>query len=284
MSKLAQTNPMNPRNPLNRPPPKKHFSDPILTELEGCTALGMEAEALRLANRILRKPTITGAQFEAAVHTLLTMESHLKRRRKLVEKAHGRLSTKAQRHARFWMLSFCHSAKDYATASRFLPKRFNGPNGLFELAWAWDIWSGLNDEKSLEKFFLTLATSAASAGHPYTRGLLLTCLGDYCLRTGQWQLAGKFYQLIPVESANTQQAVLGPLLALSGEMLATCQTSRETLSRFKHHHDPDLDVILPGNLSSQHREIERQLNIFERGLRRMLGKKGLKQLKKADAQ
>ncbi len=271
-------NPQRQRFSLNRPKPKKEFSDPILTELEGCTAMGMEKDALGLANRILGKPAINGAQFAAAVETLLTMDSRLKPRRKVVARAYNRLSGKAQRSVRYWVLSFYHSAGDYATAHQFVPKRFNGPNGLFELAWAWDIWSAMNDEKSLAKHFPTLVTAASNAEHPYTRGLLLACLGDYCVRTAQWRLAVEFYQLIPIESANTQQAILGPLFARSGELLAACNTAREALSRFKSYHDPELEVILPGNLRSQHLEIERQLDVMESGLKRLIEKRGLKQM------
>ena len=208
------------------------------------------------------------------------MESRLKKREKLVETAYSRLSLKAQSRARYWMFPFYHSTRDYHAARGFLPKHFNGPNGLFELAGAWDVWLHLDDQKSLEKHFPKLEDAAAHAEHPYTQGLLLACLGEYCLRTGQWRLAVRFYQLIPVESANTHQAVLGPLHAHFGELLDTCKTAREKLNRFKHYHDPDLEVILPSNLSGQHREIEKQLNVFERGLRRLLGRKRLKQLER----
>lgn len=271
-------NPQRQRFSWDRPKPKRDFRDPLLTELEGCIALGMEKDALGLANRILRNPAINGAQFAAAVETLLTMDSRLKPRRKVVARAYNRLSAKAKRSVRYWVLSFYHSAGDYAAAEHFVPKRFTGPTGLFELAWAWDIWSALNDEKSLTKHFPTLVTAASDAEHPYIRGLLLTCLGDYCVRTAQWRLAVEFYRHIPIESANTQQAILGPLFARSGELLAACSTAREALGRFKSYHDPELEVVLPGNLRSQHLEIERKLNVMESGLKRLIGKRGLKQM------
>ena len=274
-----------PRTPFNfdRPTPRKEFCDPILTELEGCTALGMEKEALGVAEQILRRPKITGAQFAAAVETLLIMDTRLRARRATMRKAYGRLTVKAQRSVRYWMLAFYHSAHDCQAAKEFIPRHFNGPHGLFELGWAWDIWCAANDEKSLKKHFPTLATAASQAEHPYTKGLLLMCLGDYCILTRQWQRAVEFFQLIPIESANVQQAIFGALLARSGELLDECRRAGETLNLFKHYHDPDLDVVLPGNLPSQYNEIERQLKAFNRGLLRFLGKERLKQIERSGA-
>jgi hypothetical protein len=273
-----------PRPPFNfdRPAPRKDFSDPLLTELEGCTALGMEKEALAMAGQIMRRPQITGAQFAAAVETLLIMVTRLRARRATVRKAYGRLTAKGQRSVRYWMLAFYHSAHDYEVAKEFIPRHFNGPHGFFELAWAWDIWCAVNDEKSLKKHFPTLATAASQAEHPYTKGLLLTCLGDYCILTRQWQLAVECFQLIPIESANVQQGIFGALLARSGELLDECKRAGETLNRYKQYHDPTLDVILPGNLPSQYNEITRQLKAFNPGLLRFLGKERLKQIERGN--
>ena len=271
---------MRPPNSQHERPPRKGPLDPVLTELEGYNGLGMKKDALRLAKCLLRNPGITDAQFEAALLTLLSTVTRLKPCRTGVEKAYARLSAKAQRRVRFWMLSFYHSVGvgDYATASRFLPKRFNGPWGLIELGFAWDIWSELDDKESLSKHRRTMAEGAARADYPFTQSMLLASLGDYLLRTGEWRLAAESYREIPVESVNAHQAVLGPVLALCGELLSACEAARKPLALFKTYHDPDSEVPLAANLSEMHRDIEKQLNALQGGLRRLLGKKRLKEL------
>ena len=89
----------------NRPVREKPL-DPVLTELEGYNGLGMKKDALRLAKHLLRNPNITDTQFEAALQTLLSTVTRLKPCRPWVEKGYARLSAKAQRRVRFWMLSF----------------------------------------------------------------------------------------------------------------------------------------------------------------------------------
>ena len=49
---------MNQRFAFDRPPPKKEFSEPILTELEGCVALGMDKRGVAT-----RKPDSEKAQY-----------------------------------------------------------------------------------------------------------------------------------------------------------------------------------------------------------------------------
>ncbi len=257
--------------------------DPVLTELEGYNGLGMKKDAVRLAKRLLRNPNVTVVQFETALLTILSTVTRLKPCRPGVEKAYDRLSMKAQRRVRFWMLSFYHSARDYATASRFLPKRFNTPYGLTELGFAWDIWSELDDKESLRKHLGLMADGAACADYPFTQSMLLASLGDYFLRTGEWQLAAESYRKIPAESVNAHQAVLGPVLALCGELLAACEAARKPIALFKTYHDPDSEVPLSANLSEMHRDIEKQLNALQHGLRRLLGKKRLKELGRPDA-
>lgn len=266
-----------PYSPHERPATKGPL-DPVLTELEGYNGLGMKKDALRLAKRLLRNSDVTDAQFEAALLTILSTVTRLKPCRPCVEKGYARLSAKAQRRVRFWMLSFYHSAGDYATARRFLPKRFNGPWGLTELGFAWDIWSELDDKESLRRHSKLMAEGAACAGYPFTQSMMLASLGDYFLRTGEWRLAAESYREIPVEYVNAHQAVLGPVLALCGELLAACEAARKPLARFKAYHDPDIEVPLSANLSEQHRDIEKQLNALQSGMRRLLGKKRLKEL------
>lgn len=263
------------KRPVNSAP-----LDPILTELEGYNGLGMKKDAVHLARRLLRSPHITDAQFEAALQTLLSSATRLRPFRPSIEKAYARLGTRAQRRVRFWMLSFYHSVGvgEYATASRFLPKRFNGPWGLIELGFAWDIWSALDDKESLRGHLRLMADEAARAEHPFTRSMLFASLGDYFLRTREWRLAAESYREIPAESANAHQAVLGPVLALCGELLAACEAARKTLATFKSYHDPDAEVSMAANLTAMHRDIEKQLNALRSGLRRLLGKKRLKEL------
>lgn len=262
---------------------RKKPLDPALTELEGYNGLGMKKDAVRLAKQLLCNPAITDARFEAALLTLLSTVTRLKPCRAGVEKAYARLSAKAQRRVRFWMLSFYHSSRDYATARRFLPKRFNTSFGLTELGFAWDIWSALDDTESLRKHLRLMADGAACADHPFTQSMLLASLGDHFLRTGEWQLAADSYREIPVESVNAHRAVLGPVLALCGELLAACEAARKPLARFKTYHDPDSEVPMAANLTEMHRDIERQLNALQRGLRRLLGKKRLKELGQPEA-
>ena len=275
---MRQLLPMRPPNSQHERPPRKGPLDPVLTELEGYNGLGMKKDALRLAKRLLRNPNITDAQFEAALQTLLSTVTRLKPCRPCVEKGYARLSAKAQRRVRFWMLSFYHSAHDNATARRYLPKRFNNPNGLMELGFAWDIWSELDDKESLRKHLMLMADGASCADYPFTRSMLLASLGDYFLRTGEWRLAAESYREIPVESVNAHQAVLGPVLTLCGELLAACEAARKPLALFKTYHDPDIEVPLSDNLTEQHRDIEKQLNALQSSLHRLLGKKRLKEL------
>lgn len=261
---------------------RKKPLDPVLIELEGYNGLGMKKDAVRLAKRLLRNSGITDAQFEAVLHTLLSTVTRLKPFRSGVEQAYARLSAKAQRRVRFWMLSFYHSLHDYATANRFLPKRFNTHHGLIELSFAWDVWTELDDKESLEKHLKLMVDGASCAEYPFTRSMLLASLGDYFLRTGEWRLAAESYREIPVESVNAPQAVLGPVLALCGELLATCEAARKPLAQFKAYHDPDAEMPLAANLSEMHRDIEKQLNALQSGLRRLLGKKRLKKLGSSD--
>lgn len=281
---MGQLLPMRPPYMQHERPTRMGPLDPVLTELEGYNGLGMKKNALRLAKRLLRNPNITVAQFEAALLTLLSTVTRLKPCRTGVEKAYARLSAKAQRRARYWMTCFYHSVGDYATARRFLPKRFNGPWGLMELSFAWDIWSELDDKESLRKHSRLMADGAACADCPFMQSVLLARLGDYFLRTGEWRLAAESYREIPVESVNAHQAVLGPVLALCGELLAACEAARKPLALFKAYHDPDSEVPLAANLTEMHRDIEKQLNALQRGLRRLLGKKRLKELGRPDAQ
>lgn len=274
---------MRPPNLPPQRPAKETPLDPILTELEGYNGLGMKREALRLTRRILSRPTITVAQFEEAVGTLLSTEDRLSRWRKRVEESYAHMSPRGKRHVRFWMLSFHHSAHDYRAASQFIPKQFKNPYGMLELSYAWDIWAKFNDEKAMERHSNIMAAGAAGADDPATRGALLASLGDYCLRKGQWAIAAHFYRDIPPESFRPQHAVLGPLMALAGELLAACDTAKKTLSGFQKRHDPDLSSSLSKELSSDYRKIGRQVTALASGLRRALGKKRLKELGLPDA-
>lgn len=243
----------------------------------------MKREALRLTRRILSQPAITVAQFVEAVGTLLSTENSLGRWRKRVEESYARLSPRGRHHVGFWMLSFYYSAHDYRAACQFIPKRFKNPYGMLELGFAWDIWTELGDEKALEKHFKIMAAGATGADAPETRGALLASLGDYCLRKGQWKMAADCFREIPSESFHPHHAVLGPLMALAGELLATCGTARETLSGFQKRHDPDLSSSLSKELSSDYRKIGQEVAAFTSGFRRALGKKRLKELNQATA-
>ncbi len=270
--------PVRQRYSQNDRPAGRGHSDPVLTELEGYNELGMKKDAVRLAKRLLRVHDITDVQFKAALQTLLSLDARLKPSRAGIEKAYARLSAKAQRRVRFWMLSYHHSTKNYLAAKQFIPKRFNGPLGLIELAFAWDVWSGLDDKKSLQKHFKIMTAGADAASDPFTHSVLLASLGDYFLRTGEWRLAAESYREIPVEFVNAHQAVLGPVLAIYGELLAACAAAHKTLALFKTHHELQVEVPLVGNLVWQNRDIEKQLNALQHGLRRLLGKKRLKEL------
>ena len=138
------------------------------------------------------------------------------------------------------MLSFLHSSRDYAAAKQFLPKRFNTDFGLMEFSFAWDIWLELGDEKALDANLGKLVSGTRWAEDPWMRGALCTSLGDYFMRRGQWRQAVESYQQIPVESGHAQQAVLGPLGALLGELISATGASREALDRFKNYHYPDV--------------------------------------------
>lgn len=209
---------MRPPYSQHERPAKKRPLDPILTELEGYTGLGMKREALRLIRRILRQPKVTAVQFEEAVGTLFTTENRLKRWRKHVEAGYARLSARGQRRARFWMLSFFHSAHDYTSASRFIPERFRSPYGMIELAFAWDIWGALENEQALARHFDQMADWAERAEDPFMRGNLFASLGDYCLHRAWWRRAVECYKEIPVESANAHQAVIVGVLHAAGDL------------------------------------------------------------------
>ena len=144
-------------------------------------------------------------------------------------------------------------------------------------------WSELGDEKSLARHCKRMASGAAYADDPFMRGSLLASLGDYCLRKGQWRKAVECYREIPVESAHAQQAALGPLMALAGEFLAACGEATETLSRFQRHYDPDLGSSLTNELSTEYRKAGHEISALNSGLRRLLGKKRLKELGRPDA-
>jgi tetratricopeptide (TPR) repeat protein len=261
------------RNSGNRTP-----HDPLLKELEGFEELGMKRETFQLARRILQQPKVTAKRFQGVVSALLTNEDKLKRWRKRVEENYSRMSQRDQHRVRFWMLSFYHSTRDYQAARRFIPKRFNSPYGLVELGFAWDIWSALGDEKSMELHFEAMVAGAESADHAFTRGMLLANLGDYCLLKTRWEMAAGCYREIPVESANAHQAVLGPLLALAGNFLSECSERRQALEDFQHHHDPDLSSGLAMDVSAQNRKLGLEVRTLETGLRRLLGRKRLKSI------
>lgn len=263
---------------LNRGTRKQPSNDPIQTELEGYTALGMHKDALRLARKILRNPDPSTVQFETAIVKVLHLERRLRRIRGDVENAYAQLNNKGQRHVRCWMFFFYYSAGEFVAAIPFMPKRFNGTNGMLELTFAWDIWTSLGDEESLEKHFNSLVACAETALNPFMRGTLFARLGDYCLRKGCWRAAMKNCGQITVESGCPTQAVLGPLLALSGELLASCDTARQTLDRFKRADDDCVDEIPPRNDRHKLRKIERRLVALERGLARAIGTNGMKQL------
>ena len=263
---------------LNRGPRKEPIGDPIQTELEGYAALGMLTDTLRLARKILRNPDLSTAQFESTIVEVLHLDSRLRRIRGDVENAYARLNTKGQRHVRCWMFLFYHSAGEYVVAIPFMPKRFNGTNGMLELTSAWDIWTSLGDEASLEKYFNSLVACAETALNPFMRGTLFARLGDYCLGKGKWRQAARYFEQVTIDSGSTYQAVLGPLLALAGELLTACGTARQSFLQFKRADDDCVDVIPPRSNAYRHREIARQLNVLEHGLKRILGKKKLKQL------
>jgi tetratricopeptide (TPR) repeat protein len=181
------------------------------------------------------------------------------------------------------MLSFYHSMDDYVSAVKFLPKRFNGRFGLLELSFAWDIWTELGDEDSMRRHLKRFVDWAWHADQPLARSILLANLGDYFLRMGEWRAASECYQEIRADSANAHQAVLGPVLALAGELWAACKDAHETLRLFKTYDDPDAEVPAAANEREMHRDIEKQLNAIQRGLGRVLGKKRLKKLGASDS-
>lgn len=264
--------PRKTRSTKIRPP------DALATELEGYVKLGIHKAAIRLAKRLLHKPTITCLQFHQAISAVIEFETHLKQWRKPVEDAYARLSIKNRRRQRFSMLWFLHGMGDEVAASQFLPKRFNTPFSLVELGLAWEIWLALDNEKALDANLGKVVRAASFAENSYMCGALYANLGHFFVRRERWQEAADSYRQIPLESANSHAAVIGPLAASVGQLVSEIDASRTVLNQFKRCHDPEGEAVPSENQSGEFCDLERKLNCLHRELWNFIQTKWLKEL------
>ena len=251
--------------------------DALATELEGYIKLGIHKAAMRLAKRLLHKPTITCLQFHQAISAVVEFETRLKQWRKPLEDAYARLSIKDRRRQRFSMLWFFHGMGDEVAASHFLPKRFNTPFGLVELGWAWEIWLALDNEKALDANLGKVVRAASFAENSYMCGALYAILGEFFLRRERWQEAADSYRQIPAESANSHAAVIGPLAASVGQLVSEIDASQMVLNHLKKCHDPKGQAVPTENQSGEFRDLERKLDGLQRDLWHLLRKQRLKE-------
>ncbi len=159
--------------------------DPEANELDGLVAIAMKDDALRMARRAFKNPAISADVFNAALNAILTHADCTKAWTKLIDSAYARLTKRGQRAACFLMLGFHCGNHSYEVASRFLPKRFNGPLGLVELAFAMETMQALDRKIEVEKLARKFPHAIKVAQEPTMKAMLMSGLADYFAGIGQ---------------------------------------------------------------------------------------------------
>ena len=98
----------------------------------------MKREALELAGHTLRNSVLTAKQFNDAVNAILILADDWRNWDNAVDSAYARLTTRDRAAARFFMLSFRASRRDYEGVLQLLPSRPNAELSCAELAFGLD--------------------------------------------------------------------------------------------------------------------------------------------------
>jgi hypothetical protein len=239
--------------------------DREVAELEGLEGLGMSHDALRQARKLLKKRDLSASSFIAALGVLLANGGRLKRDKPLVVCAYQRLNRRAQRAARFWMLSFHHSNQDWAEALHFVPKHFRDEFGLIALMFSMDVLVELDRLEKAALLAPKLRRAIKVAANQQMKSFLRISLAEFLARTGEWRAALDLLADIPDPGAFTENVYLNRVELHLVNAVAAALTGLRAVQDLRKEFDPELELRLPDNNA-------RRWNALEKELRRTLAK------------
>ena len=134
-------------------------------------------ETLLLARRDLNGSDITGEKFKSAMTAILTRVDRLKPWSALVDAAYERLPHDYRLACRYLMISFHYNNHDYAAASRFIPRHYDGSLGIIH--WAYGeatVEAILRKKESVRLSIPKCCRAVTDADSPELQGMLINCV------------------------------------------------------------------------------------------------------------
>ncbi len=250
----------------------KMSKDPAARELEGLLGIGLKDDALGMARRAFKKPVISADLFNAALDVVLTCVARPKSWTKLIDSAYARLSKRGKQAAGFLMLAFHGGIPNHEVAQRFLPKRFNGPLGLAELAYAMETMLALDRMNEAEKLAHKFPHAIRQAQHPMMKAMLRNLLADYFARSGEWEKAASLWEELRLDSCFAETANLGIVELHLAAAMQAAKKGLESVEKLKSNPDPELAIMLPDNEKERWEEVQKKLNRLGKELEKVLPK------------
>jgi hypothetical protein len=242
----------------------------MVQELEGFMGLGMKDEVARLARECFTGRRVEAEYFDACLHAVLTTADDLAEWKPLVAEAFARLSQRGRRRVRFMMLCLYCSVGDFATAQRFLAKRFNGPTGLVDLGYALETHRALDRPDEARRLWPKAVAWLETAENSVGRAMLADGLAGSLLEACEWDAAIHLWEGLVDDECFAESANFGLVeLHLTRARLAV-ETGLAAVEKLKHTPDPELEVMLPGNDRVRWERATKELRGLLPGLTKLL--------------
>ena len=238
----------------------------------------MKKEALALARRLLKAPTVTGPVLADAANAILTLADKVKPWKSLIESAYQRVPKQKRGSVRFWIMAIRDACNDHAGVLQLAPKRFTGEYALLELLWVIVATFETNNKDLMRRFAVRLPLAIHQAKHPVTQAMLCRCLAEFCAREGEWDDA-----IAVAESAQENPCFLQPAVGTLVEIhvaraLRAVERGFQYIEAFRKDFDPETELVITGVEKDILDDAAKEFRRLQKMLGRVVPKKRQKEL------
>ncbi len=241
-----------------------------MNELQGYVELGMQKDALALARKLLKQPTVLPQTFNEVLHAILVQADSLRRWRPLIEKVHSQFSSKQKRKrlVRNVMFHFYVAMSEFGVAFLYMPLKPRQADDLLYCMWTLLNLRYMDACGDIADRFKRIAEKPKSE---FENSCMLEAIGSYGAQKGWFDVAENMWgQAVCHEwfEANAWEGLINVQIAKAHGY------ADDALKRIAAR-KPDYDPQLPRNEEQFKLASLKELSRLKQSLNRVLPEKEL---------
>jgi uncharacterized protein HemY len=238
----------------------------------------MKRQALRVVRKLLAKPRVAPIEIDAAVRTLgmFLPNAGMRKWGQMLEAAYGRQSKRSKHAVNGAMLGYYCSLYDWENAARFISTdQMKSPDGAFLVM---DVLLETNRLDEAKQLAGKIEKMLARRHDRFAFALLITALGEYCQRVGEWDQALNLWRRAPLKEPFRRNALSGTVRIHLARALVSTRDGLEALDLLKRSPDQESSLSLPGNDDGITHDAEKELRRYKREIEKLLTAKRRREL------